>query len=91
MQKVKKLVIPEVMADWQDLAYSLEYEYAQIKAIKKNNEDVSDRCTMLLQDWLETNHGCTPKTWGKLIEKIQDVDELYAAADRIKKSLLEDK
>ena len=85
MWKLKKLVIPEVKAHWEDLAYSMDYKTAQIQAIKRDGKDVSERCTKLLQDWLETNHGCAPKTWGKLVEKIKDVDELYAATERIKK------
>ena len=87
MWKLKKLVIPEVKAHWEDLAYSLDYKSAQIKAIERDGKDVSERCTKLLQDWLDTNHGCTPKTWEKLLERIKDVDELYAAAERIKEGL----
>ena len=91
MWKLKKLVIPEVKAHWEDLAYSLEYQTPQIKAIERDGKDVNERCTKLLQDWLETNHGCTPKTWEKLLEKIKDVDELYSAAEHIQENLLEAK
>ena len=91
MWTLKKLVIPEVMADWEDLAFSMGYKNAQIKAIKRDGKDVSEQCTKLLQDWLDTNHGWTPKTWEKLLERIKDVDQLYAAADRIKEGLLRDK
>ena len=84
---MKKLVIPEVKAHWEDLAYSLDYETVQIKAIERDGKDVSERCTKLLQDWVDTNHGCTPKTWEKLFERIKDVDELYAAAERIEEGL----
>ena len=83
MRKLKKVVIPEVKAHWEDLAYSMDYETARIKTIERDGRDMSERCTKLLQDWLETNHGCTPKTWGKLLERIKDVDELHAAAERI--------
>ena len=88
MWNLIKLVIPEVKAHWKNLAYSMEYKTAQIKAIETDGGDVSERCTELLQDWLDTSHGCTPKTWEKLLERIKDVDELYAAAERIKESLL---
>ena len=91
MWKMKKIVIPEVKAHWEDLAYSMDYEIAQVDAIKENGKDVGERCSKLFKDWLETPHGCSPKTWGKLIERIRDVDELYAAADRIQERLLEPK
>ena len=84
MWKLKKLVIPEVKAHWEDLAYSMDYETAQINAMKRDGKDVSEQCTKLFEDWLTTNHGCTPKTWQKLLERIEDVDELYAGAERIK-------
>ena len=84
MWDLKKIVILEVKADWENLAYALGYKTAQIKAIERDGRDVNERCTKLLQDWLETNHGCAPKTWEKLLERISFVDELYAAASRIK-------
>ena len=62
----------------------MDYEIAQVEAIKRDGRDMSERCTKLLQDWLETSHGGTPKTWEKLLEKIKDVDELNTAAERIK-------
>ena len=65
----------------------MEYETAQIEAIEKDGKDVNEKCSKLLQNWLETSHGCTPKTWEKLLERIEDVDELYAAAERIKKKM----
>ena len=88
ISKLKKLVIPEVKAHWEDLAYSMGYEIAQVGAIDRDGRNVGERCTKLFEDWLESPHGCTPKTWGTLIVRIRDVDELYAAANRIQKNLL---
>ena len=89
MWKLIKIVIPEVKAYWKKLGYSIKYKTSQIKAIEKDGKDVDERCIMLLENWLDTPYGCTPKTWGKLIERISDVDELYAAAERIQEKLLE--
>ena len=66
----------------------MEYTIAQVEAIKQDGKDVGDRCSKLFEDWLKTPHGCTPKTWGTLIKRIKDVDELYAAADQIQKEIL---
>ena len=85
MLKLNQIVIPEVKAHWEDLAYSMGYEISQVGAIDRNGRDVGDRCSKLFEDWLETPHGCTPKTWGTLIREIKDVDELYAASKRITK------
>ena len=89
--ELTKIVVPEVKAHWEDLAYSMGYEIADVKGIDRDGRNVGDRCTRLFEDWLESPRGCTPKTWKKLIERIRDVDELYAAAERIQKSLLGDK
>ena len=63
MWKMKKIVIPEVEAHWEDLAYSMDYEIAQVNAIEKNGKNVGERCSEVFKDWLETPHGCSPKTW----------------------------
>ena len=84
MLKLKQIVIPEVKAYWDNLAYSMKYEILQVEAIDRNGRDVGDRCSRLFQDWLETPNGCTPKTWKELIERIRSVSNLYAAAGRIK-------
>jgi len=89
--ELKKFVIPEVKAHWKDLAYSMGYEITDVDAIDRDGSNVGDRCTELFKDWLESPRGCTPKTWKKLIERIKNVDKLYAAADRIQKKLLGDK
>ena len=89
MRKLKKIVIPEVKASWRDLAFSMGYDIPEVKAIESDDRDVEDRCTKLFMDWLETDHGDTPRTWQKLLEKIERVSDLYAAAERIKKKLLE--
>ena len=85
MLKLKQIVIPEVKPHWDDLAYAMEYKIAEVKAINTNGRDVGERCTKLFEDWLTTPHGCTPKTWGTLIARIRNVDDLFAAAERITK------
>ena len=89
MWKLIQIVIPEVNASWRNLAYSMGYKPRDVNLIESNGKDVGDRCTKLFEDWLETDHGDTPRTWQKLLEKIERVSNLYAAAERIKKKLLE--
>ena len=85
MFELNQIVIPEVAAHWKDLAFSMGYKIPQVNEIDRNGRDVGDRCSKLFQNWLETRHGCTPKTWGTLIKKIEDVNDLYAASERITK------
>ena len=91
IEELRRIVVPEVKAHWKDLAYSMGYEIAAVKGIDSDGRNVGDRCIGLFEDWLEFPRSCTPKTWKTLIERIRNVDELYAAADRIQKKLLGDK
>ena len=86
MRELLLHVIPEVKASWEKLAYVMEYETSEVKAIR-DGKDLDDQCTKLFEDWLDTNHGCTPKNWKTLLERIKEVPQLYAAEGRIKKKL----
>ena len=81
------IVIPEVKAEWEYVAYSMEYDIATVKAIKKDCRDDKECCETLFEDWLSTDHGAAPKTWSTLLQKIRDVDSLAAAVDDIKRQL----
>ena len=83
MRILWRLVIPRVKANWKVLAYSMYYGFAQVKAIESDGKDASEHCTKLFEDWLSTNHGCTPKTWKKLLERIKEIKEFYEASEHI--------
>ena len=82
-----KIVIPKVKAEWEYVAYSMEYDIATVKAIKKDCRDDKECCKTLFEDWLYTDRGVAPKTWSTLLQKIRDVDSLAAAVDDIKSQL----
>ena len=90
MGDLKKFVIPEVKAHWEDLAYSMKFTISQVEAIERDRDlrGLDDRCTKLFKTWLNTDNSCKPKTWQKLLERIKEVTELYAAAERIEKALV---
>ena len=83
-----KIVIPKVKAEWEYVAYSMQYKIATVKAIKKDCNDSEQCCMSLFEDWLSTDHGVAPKTWCILLQKIKEVDSLAAAVDDIKKELV---
>ena len=82
-----KIVIPKIKADWEYLAYSLKYDIPTVKAIERDCRDSGHCCKTLFEDWLSTDHGATPKTWHTLLQSIEEVESLLAAADDIKKEL----
>ena len=82
------IVTPKVKASWGTLAYSMGYDIEDVKAWETDYKESNDRCRRLFETWLSGGDGCTPKTWGKLLERIKAVNELNAAADEIKEELL---
>ena len=82
-----KIVIPKIKADWKHLAYSLKYDIPTVKAIERDSRDSGNCCEKLFEDWLSTDYGATPKTWHTLLQKIKEVDSLFAAADDIQREL----
>ena len=87
MRNLIKIVIPKIQAEWEDVAYSLEYDVAAVKAFKKDGHDGKKCCRKLFEDWLDSSHGTTPKTWSKLLERIKEVDSLHTASENIVKEL----
>ena len=57
------------MGNGQMVAYILHYDTpATIDSIKAlHQKDPKNCCRELLKDWLETNHGVSPKNWFKLL------------------------
>ena len=87
MRKLIKIVIPKIQADWEDVAYFMDYDISIVKAIKEDFQTVEKRCKFLFENWLFTSRGVTPKTWNKLLERIKDVDSLKQVAEAIEQEL----
>ena len=79
MFDLKKIVIPKVMNEWEDIAEALRYDLATIQAIKdKECEDPKKCCRAFFRDWLMTNNGAKagPKVWSTLLDVLKEVDEI---------------
>ena len=80
-----KIVIPKIKARWVDVAYSLQYDISAVTAFMSSGED---GCRNLFTDWLSTNNGVTPKTWRTLLDRIKDVTDLQAVAEKIEEQIM---
>ena len=87
MWNLIKIVIPKIQAEWEDIAYSLQYDVTAVKAFKEDCHDCNKCCRKLFEDWLGSSHGVKPKTWSKLLERIKAVDSLDVASEDIEKKL----
>ena len=87
MWSLIKIVIPKIQAEWEDFAYSMQYDISAVNTIKEDCTNSAKRCRKLFEDWLTTPHGITPKTWHTLLERIREVTALQSAAEAIEEEL----
>ena len=83
MADINNIVVPQIIAEWENVAYALRYKIPMVNAIKAKHEDPKKCCQKLFIDWLSTDHGVAPKTWSTLIEKLKEVGDLAAATQEI--------
>ena len=80
------------MAKWKDLAYCMDYSIVKVDAFKENSYGDSRKCCLeLIENWLSTNHGPTPKTYRTLLKHIKMVDSLAEVSKEIEEELIEGK
>ena len=61
MWNLIKIVIPKIQAEWENVAYSMQYDISTVEAFKKDHRDSDICCKELLKDWLSSSRGVTPK------------------------------
>ena len=90
MWELSKIVTPEIMANWKDVAYnSLHYDIPKVKSIEeKHHNDPKKCCQELLEDWLCTCNEDESKTWEMLLEQLKEVEELKASVEKIYQKLI---
>ena len=89
MWQLNKIVVPQVMAHWEDVAYtSLHYDIPTVDGIiAKHKGDPKKCCQELFKDWLSTDRGVGPKTWKVLLKQLKEVSELTASVEKITEQL----
>ena len=88
MRLLHEIVVPRIAADWSMVADYLEYELEFIRLTREKCHDNPQRCCIeLLEDWLTSNRGISPKSWSKLIEVLREITSLKATTEKIVKNL----
>ena len=88
MWDLNRSVVPLIMVHWEDVAYALRYDIPAVNAMgAKYNNDPIKCCKELLKDWVSTDRGVGPKTWEILLKQLEEVPELAASLEKIKKEL----
>ena len=82
------IVIPLLKGEWEDVAFLLNYKPAEINNIKQaQHYDPKRCCRELFIDWLETNHGVSPKDWGTLLNTIAESEDFTKTVEDILEQL----
>ena len=88
MKDLINIAIPQLKADWEDVAYNLDYDTTEINGIKASQQkDPKNCCRELLKDWLETNRGVSPKNWFTLLNSIAENKDFTMTVENILKQL----
>ena len=88
MGDLNEIVVPRIQAEWEDVAYALRYEIHMVRAVQERyREDPRKCCRGLLEDWLTTKNGTSPKTWNTLLGVLRKVNELTSVTHEIEEEL----
>jgi len=88
MRLLHEIVIPRIAANWSIVADYLEYELEYKQLIKERfHDDPLKCCVELLEDWLSSNRGISPKSWSTLIKALKGIKSLTATTEKIAKDL----
>ena len=82
------IVIPPLRADWEDIAFILNYKPTEVNSIKQSHQNDPKKCCRgLFMDWLETKRGVCPKTWGTLLNSIAESEDFTKTVQDILEQL----
>ena len=89
MRLLHNIVVPRIAADWSIVADYLEYEVEYKRIIKERCRDDPVKCCVeLLEDWLSSDRGVSPKSWSRLIEALKGIKSLTDATEKIVQDLV---
>ena len=89
MKWMRKIIIPNISYCWKTVADYLEYPVAKKREIEERQRgDPYKCCTELMEDWLTSDRGVSPKTWRTLVSVLKDIQELSTSS--IEQSLLKE-
>ena len=90
MRLLHEIVIPRITADWNIVADYLEYEVEYKRLIKERCQNEPVKCCVeLLEDWLSSDRGVSPKSWQTLIKALRGIKSLTVETEKIIQDLQE--
>ena len=84
MEILHKIVIYRIASKWSMVADFLEYSIEFKELISAQCKlDPLECCACLLQDWLSSERGVSPKSWCTLIGTLRKIKMLTATTEKI--------
>ena len=88
MHDLNRIVVAKVSAEWEDIAYALQYDIPAVEKInEKHGGNFIKCCKELFKNWLSTDNGAKPKIWETLLDKLKEIEELHKETEDIMETL----
>ena len=88
MRLLHEIVVPRIAAHWSKVADYLEFELEDKKLIREKCNNIPEECCVeVLEDWLSSDKGVTPKSWSRLIKVLKEIKGLAGTTDKIVQDL----
>ena len=76
MKQLLTIVVPRIAIEWKNFAHALNFWVNQVQLIRKKcRDDLEECCYNVLEDWINSNEGMTPKNWSTLFYVLEDLKE----------------
>ena len=83
-----EIVQPRIAVDWKSVALDLELKPHTVAGIEQRcRNDPRSCCMQMLCEWVITEQGVSPKTWGTLLFIIKQTESLIGACSDIENDL----
>ena len=88
MKQLLTIVVPRIAVEWDIVAYCLEFDRYCIGRIRQKYGGNPEKCCyMLLEKWISTDQGSTPKSWTTLLSAFQQLTVLTETGRKIEEDL----
>ena len=88
MKQLLTSVVPKIAAKWDKVAHCLEFSIPSIETIQRQyRDDPEECCYHLLEKWISTDQGVTPKDWSTLLSVLKQIKGLTSVCNEIEKAL----
>ena len=77
MKQLLTVVVPRIAVEWKIVAFMLYFDIYKVDLIEQKFRDNPEECCCnLLEEWIGTNQGVTPKNWITLLSLLREIKDL---------------